>query len=110
MTSADGLLTFFNCPRSIHSSTNFIIFSIYHEEKDAELVERGQSITVNEVHSSYVFSPTKQFRVKSAASFDGCKLTCYGFIRSTPQDGSFTIHGMADLEDVCTSLAFQQVR
>ncbi|CAM9124046.1 unnamed protein product, partial [Hapterophycus canaliculatus] len=24
-------------------------------------------------------------------------------------DGSFTIHGMADLEDVCTSLAFQQV-
>ena len=25
------------------------------------------------------------------------------------QDGSFTIHGMADLEDVCTSLAFQQV-
>eukprot|EP00752_Nemacystus_decipiens_P010105 g9006.t1 len=25
------------------------------------------------------------------------------------EDGSFTIHGMADLEDVCTSLAFQQV-
>lgn len=25
------------------------------------------------------------------------------------QDGSFTIHGMADLEDVCTSLAFQEV-
>lgn len=25
------------------------------------------------------------------------------------QDESFTIHGMADLEDVCTSLAFQQV-
>lgn len=25
------------------------------------------------------------------------------------QDGSFTIHGMADLEDVCTSLAFREV-
>lgn len=30
-------------------------------------------------------------------------------IHYTIQDGSFTIHGMADLEDVCTSLAFQQV-
>ncbi|CAM9872980.1 unnamed protein product, partial [Ectocarpus sp. 13 AM-2016] len=25
------------------------------------------------------------------------------------EDGTFTIHGMADLEDVCTSLAFQEV-
>lgn len=28
---------------------------------------------------------------------------------SCSQDGTFTIHGMADLEDVCTSLAFQEV-